>query len=89
LNVKRRCTFGADRSLFVKGTDMIPRWQIDGDRVLDPDGHHVSTITPGLSSIRRREFIERLLDAPRKAYQRGCVDGSEGEVLLDPPDDLK
>jgi hypothetical protein len=66
------------------------RWQIDGDFVRDPGGKVISTLIENLSSISRREFVDRLLHAARKAHARGFEEGQANPDGVYPgePDDL-
>lgn len=57
-------------------------WRIDGDDVINPRNEIVAKIINGLSSIRRAEFIDHVLDGPRKAAARVRAEFEE-EVGID------
>jgi hypothetical protein len=55
----------------------FPKWKIEGDLIRNSQGEVVVELITGLSAIRRQELVERICEAPHKAYNRGRQDSEE------------
>lgn len=42
-------------------------WHVEGDDVVNPNNEVVARIVDGLPAVRRQEFIDHVIDGPRKA----------------------
>jgi hypothetical protein len=56
-----------------------PHWRVEADRILNPENETVAIIPPDLSALRRRELIDHVENAARRAYAKGRQDAEEEE----------
>jgi len=64
-------------------------WRIEDDFILNPRGEIVARLIPNLSALRRRELIDHVENAERRAYAKGRQDAEEGvraEIYEEPED---
>jgi hypothetical protein len=54
-----------------------PRWRVEADRILNSQNEPVAMILPDLSALRRRELIDFIENAERRAYAKGRQDAEE------------
>ena len=58
-------------------------WRVEADRIVNPQNETVAMILSDLSSLRRRDLIDHVENAVRRAYHKGRQD-AETEVCEAP-----
>ena len=61
-------------------------WKVRGDEIIGPSGRTVAVVIPDLPFLVRKDLIERIEDAPRKAAAKARAE-CETREEYEPPED--